>query len=87
MDSVLLLPEVLEPIGGELGVSGGVLDVAVPEPFLDALCRAGSGEREAAGVAQHVRVDWEGEAGCHPDQRQLLSEPGCTSRGLPLGGE
>ena len=29
MDSVLLLPEVLEPMGGELGVSGGVLDVAV----------------------------------------------------------
>ena len=27
------------------------------------------------------------EAGCHPDQRQLLSEPGRTSRGLPLGGE
>ena len=86
MDSVLLLPEVLEPMGGELGVAGGVLDVAVPEPFLDRPSVVPAvGEREAAGVAQHVRVDGEGEAGCHPDQRQLLSEPGCTSRGLPLG--
>ena len=82
------LPEVLEPVGGELGVAGGVLDVAVPEPFLD---RPGvvpaMGEREAAAMAQHVRVDREGEPGRHPDHRQLLPEPGGTHRGPPLGGE
>jgi hypothetical protein len=33
--SVLVLPEVLEPVGGELGVAGGVLDVAVAEPLID----------------------------------------------------
>ena len=33
--SVFPLPEVLETVGGELGVAGGVLDVAVAEPFLD----------------------------------------------------
>ena len=77
MSSILPLPEVLEPVGGELGVAGGVLDVAMPEPFLD---RAGVvlavGEREAAGMSQHVGVDGEGELGRHPDHRQLLSEPG-----------
>ena len=35
MSSILPLPEVLEAVGGELGVAGGVLDVAVTEPFLD----------------------------------------------------
>ena len=31
--SVFLRPEVLEPVGSEFGVAGGVLDVAVPEPI------------------------------------------------------
>ena len=62
-------------MGGELRVTGGVLDVAVPQPFLDgAGIVAGMGEREAAGMAQHVRVDGEGEPGCNPDHRQLLPE-------------
>ena len=35
-DAVSLpLPEILEPVGGELGVAGGVLDVTVAEPLLD----------------------------------------------------
>jgi hypothetical protein len=32
--SVLLLPEIPEPSGGELGVAGGALEVAVAEPRL-----------------------------------------------------
>ena len=50
---ILPLPEIPEPMGGELGVAGGVLDVAMPEPLLD-----GAGivppmsEREAA--SRHV---------------------------------
>ena len=88
MGSVLPLPEVLEPVGGELGVAGGVLDVAVAEPFLDgAGVVPGMGEREAAGMAQHVRVDGEGELGRHADHRQLLPEAGSAHRCPSLGGE
>ena len=59
-----------------------------PSQFLD---RAGivlaMGEGEAAGMAQHVGMDGEGEFGCRPDRRQLLSESGGTRRCAPLGGE
>jgi hypothetical protein len=76
MSSILPLPEVLEAVGGELGVAGGVLDVAVSEPFLD---RPGvvpaMGEREAAAMAQDVRVDGEGE----PCPRRALGPFGIAS--------
>ena len=44
-------------------VAGGVLDVAVAEPFLNGAGDvAAMGEREAAGMAQHSgRMDREGE--------------------------
>ena len=88
MISVFLLPEVSEPVGGELGVAGGVLDVAVPEPLLDGTRVVSAvGEREAAGVAQHVRVDREGELGRRADHREQFSEPGRTHRRAPLGRE
>jgi hypothetical protein len=48
---------------------------------------AAMGEREAAGVPQHVRVDGEGELGRYSDHRELLPEPGGTHRRAPLGGE
>jgi hypothetical protein len=85
---VLPLPEVIEALGGELGVAGGVLDVAVPEPPLDgAGVVAGVGEGEAAGVPQHVRVDREGELGRYSDHRELLPEPGSAHRRASLGRE
>ena len=57
-------PEILEPIRRQLRVPHRVLDVLVPEvglqrPRIVALV----GQREAAGVPQHVRVGWEAEPG------------------------
>ena len=57
-----ILPKALEPIRTQFRVSHRVRDVLVPEVLLDrpgvlALAR----ELEAAGMAQHVRMDREGE--------------------------
>src|SRR3712207_4029765 len=86
--SVLLPPKVSEALGGELGVPGRVLDVAVPEPLLD---RAGVvavvGELEAAAVPEHVRVDGEGEAGPLADTTHELLEAGHAQRARALAGE
>ena len=60
-------PEVLELMGGELGLSGGVLDVAVPEPFLDRPSVVpAAGEREAAGAAPPCCMDRSGRVGERP---------------------
>ena len=59
-----VFPEILEAGNRELRVADSVLDVLVPEILLD-----GPGvvtivsELISAGVAQHVRVNGEGEAG------------------------
>ena len=51
-------PQSFEPVPGGSGVADGVLGMAVAEIVLDqAKIIASVGEREAAGVAQHVRVD------------------------------
>src|SRR5215831_2760366 len=55
-----LSPEVLEPVRGQLGVAHRVLDVLMTEPGLQRPgVVAGVGQRVAATVAQHVRVDGE----------------------------
>ena len=54
---ILPLPEVPEPVGGKLGVAGGVLDVAMTEPFLDG---AGVVTRMGGGVG--VRLTSQGRA-------------------------
>jgi len=52
-----VLPEALEPVCRELGVSHRVLNVLVPQIVLQrARVLPVVGELEAAGVAQHVRV-------------------------------
>src|SRR4051794_40998969 len=57
---VFVLPEILEPLRGQLGVAHGVLDVLVPQPLLQgAGVPAVVGQLEAAGVPQHVRVHGE----------------------------
>lgn len=57
-------PEVLEPCRRQLGVPHGVLDIAVTEIGLQgADVVALVGQREAAGVAQHVRVHLERHPG------------------------
>ena len=57
-----VLPEAPEPVRGKLGVSHGMLDILVAEILLQRsridtlVC-----QHEAAGMAQHVRMD----AKCH----------------------
>src|SRR3954468_17849468 len=58
------------------------------EPFLNGAGVAPIvGELKAAGVAQHVRVDREGELSRLADPRELLAESGSGHRGAALGGE
>src|SRR4051812_19385258 len=67
---VFVLPEILEPLRGQLGVPRRVLDVAMAEPLLNG-SRVVSivSQLKTTGVAQHVRVDREGELGRHADPR------------------
>src|SRR5262249_41513384 len=61
-------PEVLEPRRCQLGVAHGVLDVLVAEPGLQRpRVMAGIGQRIAAAMAQHVRMDRELHLGPSPD--------------------
>ena len=63
-----LPPEVFEPIRGQLGVAHRVLDVVVPEVGLQsARIVPGIGQRIAAAVAQHVRMDRKRHFGASPD--------------------
>src|SRR4051794_3676522 len=85
---VFVLPEILEPLCGQLGVTRGVLDVAMAKPLLNSSrVMAIVGQLKATGVAQHVRVDREGELGRRADARQLLAEAGRGHRRQALGGE
>jgi len=59
-----LAPEALEPVWRQLGVAHRMLDIPVTEPSLQRpRVVAGIGQREAAGVAQHVRVNRERHVG------------------------
>jgi len=70
-----LLPEVLEPIRCQLGVSDCVLDVAMAEPSLQrprvVPC---IGQGIATGVPEHVREAAEGHAGVLADALDQLPE-------------
>ncbi len=74
-------PEVLEPLGRQLGVAHGVLDISVAEiglqrPRIVAL----AGQREAAGVAQHVRVNLQAQPGGITGAAQKPRKAGCGER-------
>jgi hypothetical protein len=69
--------KVLEPVRGHLGVANRVLDVAMAEVVLQcAGVLADVGEFAAAGVAQHGRMNGEGQAGgiarARHDHAQML---------------
>ena len=70
-------PEILEPIGGQLGVAYGVLNVPVAKIGLQAARVVPFvGQGEAAGMAQHMRMRLEAEPGgltsaLHHAQSQL----------------
>src|SRR5580704_12504664 len=72
-------PEVFEPVRRQLGVAHGMLDILVAEiglqsPRIVALV----GQREAAGVTQHVGMGLEAELG---GLASTLHKPGKARRG------
>ena len=72
-----LLPKPLEPIGRQLGVEHRVLDIAVPEIMLDGTGIVTLiGELEPTRMAQHVRVDREGEGGERPGAGEYSPDRG-----------
>src|SRR3954453_10248490 len=85
---ILLLPKVFKAFGGQLGVPRRMLDVAVAEPLLNgSRVMAIVGQLKSTGMAQHLRVDREGELGRRADARELLAEAGRGHRRQALGGE
>ena len=69
----LILPKVVEAVGAQLSVFYSVHDVAMPQEVLQ---RSGidaiSGEFEAAGVAEHVRMNGKGKFSQSPVRRTIL---------------
>ena len=81
-------PEALEAVCSELGVSDGVLNVAVTEvvlkgPRVDALVR----QLVSGRVPQHVRVYREAKRACLADPRERLAETRQGHRRVSLGLE
>src|SRR5262245_7443810 len=72
-----ILPEPIEAVGAQLGISHRVRDVAVAEVVLQ---RAGVdaivGEFEAAAMAQHVRMSRERKSGQLSSPADHFEEPG-----------
>src|SRR6266436_1952906 len=72
-----VLPEPIEAVGAQLGISHRVHDVAVTQEVLQ---RAGIdaviGKLEAAGVAQHVRMNGKWKFGQFPSPADHFEEPG-----------
>jgi hypothetical protein len=76
---VLVLPKVLEPLRRQLGVSNGVLNVLVSQIVLKrARVLMVIGKLEPAGVAQHVRMDWEWHLGSLAEPAHHSPEPDGT---------
>src|SRR5262249_58868200 len=76
-----VLPEPIEAVGAQLRISHRVRNVAVAQVVLQ---RAGVdaviGKLEAAGVAQHVRMNWEGKFGQFSGPADHFEEPGLRHR-------
>src|SRR5438876_5842725 len=83
-----ILPEPIEAVGAQLGISHRMHDVAVAQEVLQ---RAGIdavvGELEPAGVAQHVRMNREGKFGQFSSPADHFEEPGPRHPAAALGIE
>src|SRR5262245_59842349 len=83
-----VLPEPIEAVGAQLGISHRVHDVAVAQEVLQ---RAGVdavvGELEAAGMPEHVRMNREGQFGQFPSPANHFEEPGPSYRPTTFGVE
>jgi hypothetical protein len=76
-----VLPEPIKAVGAQLGIPHRVHNVAVSHEVLqragiDAVIR----QLEPTGVAQHVRMNWEGEFGQFPGAADHFEEPGPSHR-------
>ena len=81
-----VVPQTVEPVGGELGVADGMLNAAVAEILLqgagvDALIR----QCKTSAMSELVRMDRPSEAGRLADRCQRLAEPGRGHRAAALG--
>src|SRR5262249_32410240 len=83
-----ILPKPIEAVGAKRGISHRMHDVAVAQEVLQ---RAGVdaivGELEAAAMAQHVRMNWEGQFGQLPNPADHFQEPGPRHRPAAFGIE
>src|SRR5262249_47228435 len=83
-----VLPEPIEAVGAQFGIAHRVHDVAVTQEVLErAGIHAVIGELEAAGMAEHMRMDWErkfGQFACPADD---FEEPGSSHRPTTFGIE
>src|SRR5215469_5919333 len=83
-----VLPEPIEAVGAQLGISHRMGDVAVPKEVLE---RAGIdaviGELEAAGVPEHVGMSGERKSGQFPSPTDHFEEPGPRHRPTAFGVE
>ena len=85
---LLILPKILESLGRQLGVFDRVLNVFVPEimlkrpSILTIICKL-----VAAGVAQHVGMDWERHLGGLAEPTYHAPEPDGTHGCPPLTHE
>src|SRR3954452_15349459 len=82
--SVFVLPEILEPLRGQLGVPCGVLDVAMAQPLLNGSCVVPIvGQLKAASGAQHVRMDSQGAGVAAGAAGLRLPDPSRAGSGGP----
>ena len=84
----LIAPEILEPICRQFSVAGGMLNVAVPQIMLDRpRVLPVVGQLVAGGVAQHVRMDRELDAGLASGSTDDLAHRIGAERRLALAHE
>ena len=84
----LASPEIFEPIGCQLRVSNGVLNIPVSKVVLQrASIVAIIGEFVAASMAQHVRMDWEWHLGGFPEALDKPMEADWAHWSTPLRNE
>jgi len=82
------LPEILEPRRRQLGIAHRMLDVPMPQVSLESSgIMPFVGQREPAGVPQHVRMSLEAQLGLDPGTFHKLGKPARAERRSALGRE
>src|SRR5713101_5412209 len=88
MPRPLVFPESFEPARRQLGIADGVRDISVAQVLLDRPRVVPLiGQLETAGVAEHVGMNREGEAGSLADARHELPDGRGGERPSALRGK